>query len=461
MSSSCARVRRWCASTVLLAAAVVGGAPARAATLEQGIKRETALLVAERDALQREQERIDVDHSARIAALRATVAALEARLVEEAAREEALRQAVVSSTQASAPAAAAPPPEQAEALALLGAAAPSRSDTNFTALDAALERLAQKTRWTVVDTGFFAADGTWLQGRVARLGTVAVAAADTAAGPLLSAREGAEQLAAVEAAFTDAARAVVASAGVASAGHASAGHASAGHASAGHASAGLAAATFVPLAWSDVSRLDEPTKVAPSWFARITNVGGPAWLLVAALVSAVVVIGVLLARRVAEARAVAAVVGRIVGLVAADEHAAAAALARTVPGAPGRFLVAVLAAAARPAPDDEVAALSIEVAFGLERAVIAARAVAVVAASLVIVTTAFVFAAAVDARGFAEAGADVLGPVLGALVPLTLGAVALVPGSLAYVALVVVVARLRERLDVVAVRILDAADHRR
>jgi len=431
------------ASTMALAA------PA-AITLEQGIKRETALLVAEQQALQTEVARIEASRASKVAALQAAIAVLEGELVEAAAREATLR----ATLGAAAPAASvtavntATAVEQArETFALLGPAPTTTTvepgvepgvEPLVELLPVALERLAAAARPRTIETGFFDDSGSWVKGHVLQLGAVAVAAADHdgPAGALLPAKDGARQLARGDARSAAAARALVA----------------------GQTSA------LIPLALSADVEADEGHSVVVAGFVeRLGRLGLSAAALIGAVLLSLLVGVVLLARTIVAGRSVDAVAGRLTALMSAGEVVAATALARTVVGAPGVFLRAVVAAAGRPGPEDEVAALAAEVGFALDRVVHAVRLAGILAGAVVIFVSAHALSGAVEGLlGSADVKTRaVLDALAGALLPLEIGALAAIPLALLLAASVVVVAHLKERLETLALRILDAASRAR
>jgi len=437
------------AAAALLALLVVllllSAPAARAATtLEQGLKRETALLVAEKDALARERERITVNHDARAAVLRAAIATLEDPLVEATAREEALRSAVqarvaaATATVATAPDAGTQATVRAAFAALGGPvpAVPAGAAPAVGLLGEAAARLADRARPQRLDTGFFDADGAWVQGRVVRWGGFFWAAATDptgAAGAVRPASDGALQLAGADAPSATSARAFVAGDDP----------------------------RLLPLALGDSDGDDDagPAVVA-GLSTRLSRLGGDGIALVVIACAAFALALLPLLRVLQGHRATAAVAGRLPALVRAGETAAAAALARTVPGVAGAFLQSVVAATTRAHPDDEVAALSVETGFALERAHHAVRVGAVVSAATVILVTARALSVAIAGLlGTADVPTRaVLDALAGALLPVEAGALLAIPWALLLVTASLVVARARERLDVLALRVLDAVD---
>jgi hypothetical protein len=433
---------------VLLIALFIGSVPwaastAQAATtLEQGIRRETALLVAERDALRRERERVDVEHDARAAALRATVAALEARLVEATAREEAVRaalQARASTGGAATPAASPSTATMHGVFAAIGVAVPPVSagtDPTVALLPLAVERLQARAAPQTSESGFFDADGAWVQGRVTRWGNAAWAAAGAPGGPagaLLPAVDGARQLATGDATANAAARAFV----------------------------GGEKPALLPLALGAgaAQEQDGPTVVA-GFGERLARLGVDGVVLLGILLLSFVVAWVPLARLLRQHQAVAAVAGRLPSLVRSGEVQAAAALACTVPGAAGAFLRSVVAATTRAHAEDEIAALSAEAGIAFERANHAARLGAVATMATVVVVTARSLSSAIAGLIGREdvPVRAVLDALAGAVLPVEIGALVAVPWAVTLIVVAAVVVRARERLDVLALRTLDALD---
>jgi hypothetical protein len=414
-----------------------------AITLEQGIKRETALLLAEQQALQTEVARIEASRARKVATLQAAIAVLEGELVDAAAREATLRATLGATGQPPSVTAAntATAVEQVrETFALLGPAPTTttvepRVEPIVELLPVAVERLALAAGPRTIETGFFDDTGTWVKGHVLQLGAaVAVAAADGngPAGALLPARDGARQLALGDARSAAAARALVA----------------------GEAS------SLIPLALSADVEADEGHSVVVAGFIeRLGRLGPGAFALMAAVLMALLVGVLLLARTVVAGRSVDAVAGRLTALMSAGEVVAATALARTVVGAPGVFLRAVVAAAGRPGPEDEVAALAAEVGFALDRVVHGVRLAGILAGAVVVFVSAHALSGAVEGLlGSADVKPRaVLDALAGALLPLEVGALAAIPLALLLAASVIVVAHLKERLETLALRILDAA----
>ena len=408
-------------------------------TLEQGIKRETALLLAEQQALQAEAVRIQVRRDEQVAALQAAIAVLEGELVEAAGQEATLRATMgAPAPTATATASTTTAVQQArEAFALLGGPAPTTQTVEplVELLPLAVERLAAAARPRTIDSGFFDDSGTWVTGHVVQVGVVAVAAADHdgPAGALLPSRDGARQLAHGDARAATAARALVA----------------------GEASA------LIPLALAADVEADEDNSVVVAGFVeRLGRLGpGAAVALMGAVLLAVLVSSLLLGRTMVAARSVDVVAGRLTALMSAGEVVAATALARTVVGAAGVFLRAVVAAAGRPSPEDEIAALAAEVGAALDRVVHGVRLAGMVAGAVVVFIAAHALSGAVEGLlGSADVKTRaVLDAFAGALLPLEVLALAAIPLALLLAATVVVVAQLKERLETLALRILDAA----
>lgn len=404
-------------------------------TLEQGLKREITLLMGEEDGLRRELERLQALRAARVGALQRDIASLEAKAIEAAARETAARAAL---------AAAAPPApvtvsadateSMREALGLLAVTASAATATGEPLVDQlgpAIDALEARTSLRRVETGFFAPDGSWRQGTVLSLGSIGVAVADGAAdvaGPLLVVEDGTLQLpSATSPAATAAARAL----------------------------RDDPATPLWPLAFPGPDDDVDGAGVGPtaSLGERLLQLG------LGGIIAALALLGAL-AFAVWHAlaawgrhRAVVAVAGRLVGLVSAGETVAAAALARTVGGAAGRFLVAVVAVVGRATPEDEVAALSAEATAALQRPLLIVRGAFGVAAAVVVVVAIVAMEAALR-RGAGDAVVDGLAT---GLLPLGALAAAAVPIVAAIVVGEVLVARSRELLEVTALRLLDAA----
>jgi hypothetical protein len=417
-----------------------------ATTLEQGLRRETALLVTERDALRRERERVDVEHDAHAAALRATIAGLEARVVEATAREEALRAALQARVSSSVPLptmTSSTSTTPAAVFASLESPVPSTPvgvDAAVASLPLAVERLRARAAPQTLATDFFDVDGALVAGKVTQGGAAAWAAADANEGPagvLMPVVDGARQIANADANATANARAFV--------------------------HGGRPA--LLPLVLAHQGAGEGPAVVLVAGFTeRLTRLGGDGVVLCFALVASFALALVPLLRLLQEHRAVAVVAGRLPALVRAGESSAAGALVRTVPGTAGRFLGAVVTAvtsAGRAHPEDEVAALSAEAGFSFERVNHAARLGAVMAAAAVVVVAARAASRAID--GLLGAGdvsvRVVLDALAGAILPLEMGALVAVPWALALIVCSAVVVRARERLDVLALRVLDAAGH--
>jgi len=422
----------------LILASLLAAAPAGTA-LEQGLKREITLLVSEQDGLRRELERIQALRAARVAALQRELATLEAKAIDVAGREATARAALAGVAPSSS--SSSPPPEalarMREGLGLLGVVGTPATSTGEPLVDQlapALARLDHLTSPQRLETGFFGPDGTWLQGAVVRVGDVGVAAttaADGVAGPLLPGDDGTLQIPAeMPAGANDIARQIVQG----------------------------QATTLWPIA---LGAADAPGAASGATSAgvveRLAALGVAGVVVLVVLLTAVGAALAQLLTAIRRHRAVVAVAGRLVGLVAAGETVAAAALARTVGGAAGRFLVAVVAVVGRATPEDEVAALSAEATAALQRAGLVVRGLFSVAAAIVVVVS----AGAVDgilAGAAAEglAGGFATGLATG-LLPLMLLALAAVPFIAAVVVGDIVVARTRELLEVTALRLLDAA----
>ena len=429
--------RAFVAAAVMLASFSAVAGP----TLEQGIQRETALLVNERDALRRERERIDVEHDARAAALRKTIATLEAPVVEASAREEALRAAVQAhatvapSSSASTMTASA---SMRAAWAALGGPAPTTMagvDPVVASLPEAVRRLRERATPQTLATGFFDADGAWLEGHVTRWGAAAWAATTDpagSAGPLVPAVAGARQLAPVDDRAVATARAIVAG----------------------------EKPSLLPLVFASDSAAGEPggVVVVAGFGERLSRLGLDGVLLFVVLIASFAVGCAALVRVLRAHRAVAVVAGRLPGLVRAGELAAAAALARTVPGVAGTFLQSVVAATMRAHPEDEVTALSAEAGFALERSNHVARVGAIASAAVVLLVAARSLSGAIEhLLGVDEVPVRaVLDALAGALLPVEVGALAAIPWALLLISSGAVVVRARERLEVVALRVLDA-----
>lgn len=431
--------------TLTTSSSMARAAPA-AITLEQGIKRETALLLAEQQALQAEVARIEASRASKVSALQAAIAVLEGELVDAAGREATLRATLGAAGQPPSVMAAntATAVEQArETFALLGPAPTTQTvepgvEPLVELLPVAVERLAAAARPRVIETGFFDDSGTWVKGHLLQLGAVAVAAADNdgPAGALLPARDGARQLARGDARSAAAARALVAG----------------------------KTSPLIPLALSADVEADEGQSVVVAGFVeRLGRLGLSAAALIGAVLLSLLTGVLLLARTLVAARSVDAVAGRLTALMSAGEVVAATALARTVVGAPGVFLRAVVAAAGRPGPEDEVAALAAEVGFALDRVVHFVRLAGIVAGAVVVFVSAHALSGAVEGLlGSADVKTRaVLDALAGALLPLEIGALAAIPLALLLAACVVVVAHLKERLEALALRILDAASRAR
>jgi hypothetical protein len=432
---------------------LLSSTPARAATtLEQGIKRETALLQSEKEALRRERARIDAEHQARIATERASIAVLEARLVEAtartAARAEALRTAIEGDAHNGPPGAGGPSPATTrdalrKAFAVLGLTPPVADHPSGSAplLAAAVERLQQRGRPVVVESGFFDADGAFVQGRVVQWGGLAWAAAAATAGPLRSldlSSDGARQL--VDNASTGGPALVTENA---------------------RAFVSGSTPAVLPVFVAEGTDADDAGVVVLVGFTeRLRRLGTAGVALLVVLVAAFIAALLPLLRVWQAHRAVGAVAGRLPALVQRGEIPAAAALARTIPGVPGAFVQSVVAAATRRHPDDEVAALSGEVGFALDRAVFVAHVAAVTSAATVVVVTARTLAVAVEGLlGTADVPVRaVLDALAGALLPVELGALVTIPWALLLLVARGGVARAKERLDVLALRVLDAVE---
>ncbi len=415
---------------LLLAAAPADGA------LELGLKREITLLVGEHAALSAERERLQTLRAARVSSLQRDIAALEARIVEAAAAEASARAAAAAATP---PSSSSAPPEalqaMREALGLLGVkAGAGQREPLIDGLGAALGALEAATTPRRIDTGFFAADGSWQQGTVVAVANVGVAVAAQnvgVAGPLVLSDDGTLQLPSSSSSSSsqllarEAARAIVKG----------------------------GPAPWWPVAFpSPEDGAEGGSATGPTRMERLVALGGGAVAMALALAVALALALWQLAEALRRQSAVAAVVGRLVGLVSAGEVSAAAALARTVGGAAGRFLVAVVAVCGRSSPEDEVAALSAEATAALKRPLLVARSVFAVATVVVFVVALVAIDGAVvaaPAAGAARAG------LLAGVVPLGVGAVTAVVIIAALAIADVVVGRTRELLEVTALRLLD------
>ncbi len=404
---------------------VVAAAPP---SLEQAFGRESALLAGERDALVKEREAIATSRATKAEALRKDIAALEAAVVDDAAAVEAAKAAIVGgvgaegarvdAAQSGGAESGAARVVVADTFAALGKPMPTWGDERslIEALGPALDALEQARTPRAVDSGFFDADGRYVDGRVVFVGGFGFGAAGDVAGPLLPAVEGARQLAVVDAVAADAARAVVE----------------------GRATA------LAPIALSAPPATTAPT----STLARLPALGGSGVALVLALLSAIVVASVVCARAVLALRALTAAAARVVALVGAGEDAAAGALARSLPGAVGRLLHAVVVVARDRDPDAAVSALLVEACADVDRGVFVVRAVCAAAVAVCI-------AAAADAFADAFGAVDVNAAVVAGLVPVELLALWSLPVLVLLVVHAGVAARLRERIEVAALRIVD------
>jgi CBS domain-containing protein len=420
-------------NAILLASLLI--AAPQGSVLEQGLKREVTLLIGEEDGLRRELERLQALRASRVAALQREIATLEAKAVDAAALEASARAA--SSSVPPLSSSSSPPPSSSlvmrEGLDLLAVTSSPATITGEPLVDQlapALARLEALTSPQRVDTGFFTADGTFRQGVVVTIGGVGVAATsgDGPAGPLVPSADGALQLSSTTTApAASAARAIVAG----------------------------GPAPLWPIAFGTPGD-DNPAvaRAGAGLGTRLQRLGAGGIVAALALLLAIGVAAGHALSVMRRHRAVAAVAGRLVGLVGAGEPVAAAALARTVGGAAGRFLVAVVAVVGRASPEDEVAALSAEATAALQRTGLMVRGAFSVAAAVAIV----VAAGAVDAVLAGAPHADALIDGLAAgLLPLVMVAIAGVPFVAACLVIDVVTGRTRELLEVTALRVLDAA----
>lgn len=407
--------------------------PSTPSTLEQAFRRESALLTGEADALTKERERVTLLRSARIAALREETAALEAQAVEAAARVATLRTQVeelVHSERAPAVIGDDDRKHVVDAFVVLGLPQPAwtgpRSFVDL--LPTALAALEKQRRVQTEKSGFFDGEGHHHEGTVATLGGFRFAASADAAGPVLPPGDGGIQLVAVEERSAGLVRALVAGEHPA----------------------------FVP-----VLLAPEPEPPAESSALARLEHGGPGGVfVVAVLLLASGVIGVGAFRVARHRRAVVDVSKRLAGLVGSGENVAAAALARIVPGSAGRYVLAVVAAVTRIGkdPDDEVGALIAEAFAEVDRTVAVGRAAAVAALAVAFAVAAAAWAEAANALSMSEPSLRaVLDGVLVGLLPLQLAALWVLPATLLLVFTSLAAARLKEHLEILALRLVDVA----
>jgi hypothetical protein len=397
--------------------------------LEQGLQRELVLLLGERDALIAERERLEALRAARVAAAQQEVAALQAKLVVAAADEEKARLALAATA---APAAPTPVPATAHdtlRAALLAlhldddqVAAPGTTPL-VSLLPTALERLSAMASTRTIDSGFFAADGSWHTGRVVRWGSLSTAtSSDGLAGALLPALDNTLQLAPPTTSQAEVAAAAQAIA--------------------------TGTASTWPVAFAATSSADDDEG---SVTARLSHLG-PAGIAAAvlgllALLTALVATTSALLRK----RALDAVAVRLTALVAAGEDAAASALARTVGGPAGRFLQAAVALARHNEPEDEMAALSAEAATHTGLGLNVARG------AFGFATAASLLATAVGVGDALRADQAVGSALAGALVPLQVLFAVAVPWVLLVVVGGWMVSSTHTQLEALALRVLAAA----
>lgn len=427
---------------VAVVALVLAAAPTHqqaSPTLQQGFQRESALLSGEQAALVRERERLATENGVRIAALRKDVAALEARVVVEAAATEALRVALEQTSGAAAASREAVDVEASHAVVnaafhALGLPPPAWQGPASleTLLPGALDAIERKATPQRFASGFFDSEGVYVDGFIVVVGDLAWAASATAAGALLPAEPGASRALAPDegSAVKDAARALVD----------------------GHAPA------LVPVL------LSAPEAEATSTTTlRLQRVGAGAAAAALALGCALVALVFGAWRSRSATRAVDVVAVRAAALLRERESAAVLALLRTVPGPSGRFLRAIAGVAERGSNvDDEVAALVVEAFAVVDRRVAVGRAAVAIAAAVVVAVAAAAWGEAFDALTLRAAErpletASILDAIAVGFAPLQLAAIAAVPAALLLVASSFFAARLKERLEVVALRLVDAA----
>ena len=405
--------------------------PSTPSALEQGLQRELVLLLGERDALVAERERLEALRAARVAAAQQEVAALQARLVVAAADEEKTRLALAA---AAAPATPTPVPATAHETLRQALLALQLDDTLNTPntehsaplvalLPTALDRLSAMASTQTIDSGFFAADGSWHSGRVVRWGNLRTAtSSDGLAGALLPALDHPRQRAAPTTAQADVAAAAQAIA-------------------AGKSS-------LWPVAFAPTSSADDDEG---SVVARLSHLGPAGFaaggLGLLALLAAVVATTLAFVRQ----RALDVVAGRMTALVAAGEDAAAQALARTVGGPAGRFLQAAIALARHNEPEDEMAALSAEAATHTGLGLNVARG------AFGFATAASLLATAVGVGDALRTDQAVGAALAAALVPLQVLLAVAVPWVLLVVVCGWLVSSTRTQLEALALRVLAAA----
>lgn len=310
---------------IVTAAVLAAGAPARPSSLEAAYKREVALLEAERDALREARAKVDAGRAVRAASLRKELAVLEASLTAQKAKNDALA-AELSALEraASVDQAALAPILSAARLTLRRAGASADGADLNTLLESATQALARGATVRRVASGFFDADGSFVDGTIVEVGAVAaVGASPTSAGPLTSAGDGARQVASDE--HTSLARRFVES--------------GTGSLPLLLGAEGTDGGPVAPA--EEASFVDELKDAGPSGVA-VLFLGV---LLVGA--GAVRALRLLLTRR-----RVTQALGRVVELVEGGEIGAAEALCRTVGGAGGRLWTSVVAASGRASLDE-------------------------------------------------------------------------------------------------------------
>jgi hypothetical protein len=399
--------------------------PARAGALESAAQRELVLLAQERDELSRAKEELEALRSARGAGLRAQIAATQARLVSAQAHEKAL---IADLERAAARPAASPDDDAAVARVLRAAQAHSPAEKVET-LEAALHLGVQRAREGVtvrkLETGFFSADGTFVDGAVLMLGAVsAVAASGASAGPAWRAGGGAFEVALADPVFAEQARLLVT----------------------------RGDAPLVPLA------LGAPPALAatPSTFwAATARAGAPALLALLLGVLSLALSGaraLSLARTLRSARRLAP---RVAALILGGELGVAAAECRKVGGAAGRMLLAIVERA-RSAPghiervEERASEVFLDASLALGRG-------ALLASGLLVLSGCAALLGSVSQARAAVAAMPLSAPaLLEALIPVERALLVGVPAVLAALAAHALVRLVRHELERGMVRAVDA-----
>ena len=434
--------------TTMVLALVVAAAPAP--TLEAAFKREVALLAAERLVLQAERSRIVRARDDELEGLRAEIAAVSAELLTvraDVARARARGAPVDVVMPTAAPIA---PPPIAATFAALRTARPTVSTgdvAGIAALPIAIAALRERQSLRFVETGFFDVDGAYVDGTAFSVGGFggAVAKDGRVAGPALTTSEGALQLAVADDGFAAAARGIVAKTDTAM------------------------IPVWIKPATGDSDDNEAAIAVeATPLLVRAQRLGAPFVIVLLTLLGSLV--GALaIYWRVRRQSTSLSAAGHLLEMVRAGEFAAAEALARTVEGASGRFVQAVISACRRTSgldrdlDDEALAPLLSAVFLDLDRARQRVLMAGVAASAIAVAVAVFVVGSAFDALSVASTVENraILSTLGDGLLLLQMSAVWAVPFVVVAVAVVSGVAAVKQALETLALAVVDASMKRR